>query len=365
MWRATVIAHNFGFMTKRQITCLACIAAVTVSGLGASAPSAGATTYSVHRGQSIQQAVDAARPGDTIAIAPGTYRESVLVTTPGLTLRGAGAKTVIMPATARATNTCAQAGNGICVTGAAGKVVSRVTIRSLTLSGFKKNAVWASWTDRLTVQRVTAEKSGTWGIAQERSTRGVFRNNIARNNGDAGIFIANTTDREGGATDTRGAVIAENKLTGNRIGVTVRRVRNLSVRGNSMTGNCAGVFVVGDESKPAAGAMTIRHNKIYKNNKFCPGNSRLPAIQGSGIVLTGAESTVVHSNRVMDNVGSSPLSGGIVLFQSFVGALNTNNVIRGNQVRGNKTADLANRGSGTGNTFVGNSCKTSEPAGMC
>ncbi|WP_327326753.1 right-handed parallel beta-helix repeat-containing protein [Streptomyces sp. NBC_01210] len=354
-------------MTKRQFTCLACTAVIMVSGLGAAAPSAGAATHTVHPGESIQKAVNAASPGDTIVIAAGTYRESVLVTKSNLTLSGMGDATVIKPrrATTPTTNVCAQAGNGICVTGKAKKDVVGVSIRSLTLSGFKKSAIWATRTDRLTVQQVTAEKNGTWGIAQEMSTRSVIRNNTVRDSGDAGIFIANTVDREGGATDTKRTVIAYNRLTGNRIGVTVRRVRNLSVRANTMTGNCAGLFIVGDESKPAAGAMTVRDNWIFRNNKFCPATTRLPAIQGSGIVLTGTESAVVTSNLIMENVGSSPLSGGVVLFQSFVGAVNTGNVIKDNWVQGNKSADLANRGGGTRNEFLSNECLASEPAGMC
>ncbi|MFF3402775.1 nitrous oxide reductase family maturation protein NosD [Streptomyces sp. NPDC002659] len=354
-------------MTKRQLMCLTCIAVVVVSGLGAAAPSSAAAMHTVHPGESIQEAVDAAQPGDIIVVSPGTYRESVLVTKADLTLRGWGSETVIKPAAATtpAANSCAASGNGICVMGTAAKTVDGVTIRGLTLTGFKKNAVWASDTDRLAVRNVIAEKNGVWGIAQQRSTRAVFKGNVVRDNGDAGIFIANTVDAEGGATDTGGAVIAGNQLTGNRIGVTVRRVRNLTVRGNHITGNCAGVFVVGDESKPAAGAMTLRANMIVANNKSCPATPRLPAIQGSGIVLTGAESTEIRANFVADNVGASPLSGGIVLFQSFVGAQNTANVIKNNQLEGNKPADLANRGSGTGNTFTGNVCQASEPAGMC
>ncbi|MDQ0939962.1 hypothetical protein QFZ67_001667 [Streptomyces sp. V1I1] len=338
-----------------------------VTGLGAAAPSTGPARHTVYPGESIQAAVDAAAPGDTIFLYPGTYRESVLITKADLTLRGSGRSTVIMPGPAATptANTCAQSGNGICVMGTAAKTVDGVSIRSLTLSGFKKNAIWASGTDRLTVRRVLAEKNGIWGIAQQKSTRGVFRGNVARDNGDAGIFIANTVDEEGGATDTMGAVVADNVLIGNRIGVTVRRVRNLTVRGNAMTENCAGVFVVGDESKPAAGAMTVRGNMIYKNNKFCAATPRLPAIQGSGIVLTGSEATVVRSNQILNNVGATPLSGGIVLFKSFVGAQNTANVIQNNQVQGNKTADLVDQEGGTDNTFLNNVCQESAPAGMC
>ncbi|GAA2774875.1 right-handed parallel beta-helix repeat-containing protein [Streptomyces showdoensis] len=355
-------------MTKRQIAHLACTAAVVASGLGAAAPQDDrVTVHRVKPGQSIQRAVDAARPGDTILLAPGTYRESVRITTSGLTLRGYGVSpTVLVPAAAPAADdACAKAGNGLCVTGTRDRPVERVTVRSLTLRGFAKNGLWASWTDRLKVQRVTAEQNGTWGIAQERSERGVFTHNTARDNGDAGLFLANTVDAEQGATDTKGARISHNRLSGNRIGVTVRRLRNLTVEHNDATGNCAAVFVVGDESTPRAGAMTLRRNHIHANNKLCPKTPRLPFLQGSGIVLTGTEQTLVAENRVVDNVGASPLSGGIVLFKSFVGAHNEHNDIRDNVVLRNGTADLADRDTGKGNTFRGNTCGVSEPAGMC
>ncbi|MCW8217698.1 MULTISPECIES: right-handed parallel beta-helix repeat-containing protein [Streptomyces] len=355
-------------MRKRHITCLAGATIATALGLAAVPSAASVPGHHVVRpGDSIQRAVDAANAGDTVFVMPGVYRESVLITKPGLTLRGTGGQTVIMPpATQAKAGSCAADGNGICVVGTEGRTVDDVTIRSLTVSGFTGNGVWASWTDGLTVTGVTASGNGTWGIAQERSTRGDFRGNTATGNGDAGIFVANSVTEEGGATDTRGTRIGQNVLDGNRIGVTARRVRNLVIDDNDITGNCSGVFVVGDESKPAAGAMTVSGNRILKNNKFCPATPRLTAIQGSGIVLTGSEKTVVRSNVVRGNVGTTPLSGGILLFKSFVGALNSDNTISGNLVRDNQPADLADRDdSGTGNTFVSNECGTSVPAGMC
>ncbi|WP_328536693.1 right-handed parallel beta-helix repeat-containing protein [Streptomyces sp. NBC_00344] len=372
-------------MTKQQLKLLACITVAAGTGLAAAPPSVAAGPRMVHPGESIQAAVNAAKPGDVIRIAPGTYRESVLITKPGLTLRGSGSGTVLVPGNrttkpakstkatkatkstkkAKAAQSCAKQGNGICVLGTASKPVRDVQIRSLALSGFKKNGVWASGTDRLVVQQVVSEKNGTWGIAQEKSVRGVFRHNTVRANGDSGIMIANVVESEGGATDTRGTVVQANRLEANRIGVTLRRVRNLAVIGNEVTGNCGGVFVVGDENKPAAGQMTISGNQIHHNNKSCAATARMPALQGAGIVLTGSQGTLVRSNTIQDNVGKSPYSGGIVLFKSFVGAANSDNAIRDNVVQGNKPADLAGTNTGSGNTFERNRCGASQPTGTC
>ncbi|NUS29384.1 MAG: DUF1565 domain-containing protein [Streptomyces sp.] len=353
-------------MMKTHVTYLACAAALTGAALGAGpAVAADHMTHLVFPGESIQKAVDAAAPGDTVLLTPGTYRQSVKVTTPGLTLRGMGPETVLEPAKTKAAESCGENGNGICVVGTKDKNIEGVTIASLTVTGFAKAGVIGVGTDRLTVRNVTAAKNGVWGIAQERSVRSVLRHNTVRDSGDAGVFLANTIRAEEGAVDTEGTVVEGNVLQGNRIGVTVRRLRNLTVAHNRVTGNCAGVFVVGDENKPRAGALTVRDNRIARNNKSCPKTARLDAIQGSGIVLTGAEDTLVTKNRVTDNIGDSSMSGGIVLLKSFVGTANDRNRITGNVLEGNSPADLVNADTGEGNTFQGNTCRASRPAGLC
>ncbi|MEU7365398.1 right-handed parallel beta-helix repeat-containing protein [Streptomyces hygroscopicus] len=324
-----------------------------------------ATSHVVQPGQSIQAAVDAAAPGDTIEIRPGTYRENLQITTDRLTLRGAGGTTVLTPAEQPSDNACGAAGHGICVTGTAQDPVSDVRISSLKVTGFAKNGIWGSGTDRMTVRDTVAERNGQQGLGQELSTRGAFVGNVSRNNGQSGVFLANTIDAEGGATDTLGTVVAGNELSANRNGVVVRRLRDLTVERNTITGNCAGVFVVGDESTPRAGDLTVRLNTVTGNNAYCAATDRLPFIQGAGIVLTGAEGTRVTANQVHDNVGTSPMSGGIVLFTSVVGAPNARNAISQNVLSGNKPADLADRDNGPGNTFTANVCALSEPTGRC
>ncbi len=343
------------------------VAATVVLGLVNVVPMAAhaADRIVVRPGESIQAAVDRAKPGDVVSVEPGVYRGSVQVTVPRLTLTGSGPGTVIAPSAAGTENACAVAGHGLCVTGTADHEASDVRLREFSVVGFKKNGVNATWADRIEVRQVTARDNGQQGISLEKSVHGTFRNNDSENNGESGILLANTVDSEGGALDTQGAVVRDNRLTGNRVGVVLRRVRNMVVENNRITDNCGGVFVVGDEGVPRAGSLTVRGNLVAENNKYCKPNGRLPFIQGVGILLTGAENTLVTGNQVLGNAGTSPMSGGVVLFRSNVGVANSGNTIRQNIVQGNAPADLADRDTGAGNTFSGNSCRASEPTGRC
>ncbi|WP_269857656.1 right-handed parallel beta-helix repeat-containing protein [Streptomyces sp. RPT161] len=357
-------------MKKCHSAYLACTAALLGTGLGATPAAAAHHTLVVRPGGSIQKAVNAARPGDTVLVLAGTFHESITVKTPGLTLRGVGRRTVIKPSTKKAAphrrKGCLESGEGICVIGQRNSPVPNITISDLTVTGFSQDGLWSMATDHLTVQRVTAANNGRRGISQEHSTRGVFRDNTARDNRDAGLYLANTTKSKAGATDTHGTVIERNHLMGNRSGLTILRLRNLTITRNYLTGNCAGMFVVSDENKPKAGSLAISKNIVRQNNKYCAKIARLPFLQGSGIVLTGAENTLVTENLITGNSGKSPLSGGIVLFKSYVGAKNERNRISGNQLANNNPADLVNQEAAkSNNTFQGNSCQASKPTGLC
>ncbi|MEU5595291.1 right-handed parallel beta-helix repeat-containing protein [Streptomyces sp. NPDC020298] len=354
-------------MKKCHTVFAACTAVLTVVGLSAASPAAGCSTLHVVRpGHSIQKAVDAARPGDTVLVMAGTYHESVKVTTRGLILRGQGRSTVIKPGKKKSANACAENGNGICVVGTKSRRLDGVTVENLRVTGFARAGVFAVGTDRLAVRYVTAEKNKLWGVAEERSQRSLIRANTVRDNGDAGVFLANTILTEAGAKDTRGTIVDGNVLTGNRIGVTVRRLRNLTVTHNDVTGNCAGVFVVGDENKPKAGKVTVASNRIVKNNKYCEKTARLPFLQGSGVVITGAEDTLVTGNEISGNAGRSPLSGGVVVYKSFVGTTSERNRVTGNRLVGNAPADVVNQESAKRqNTFTRNNCVKSKPSGLC
>ncbi len=100
---------------------VACALGLSALALGGTWTAGGPRTIHVGPGESIQAAIDRARPGDTVDVAPGFYRENLTITTDGVTLRGAGASprgTVLEPPSTPAGRVCDFEGtNGICVTG--------------------------------------------------------------------------------------------------------------------------------------------------------------------------------------------------------------------------------------------------------
>jgi pectin methylesterase-like acyl-CoA thioesterase len=74
---------------------VAATAIATAGGLSAIVPASAAEVV-VQPGHSIQAAINPAAPGSTVRVAPGTYKESLLITKP-ITLRGSGSKTILNP----------------------------------------------------------------------------------------------------------------------------------------------------------------------------------------------------------------------------------------------------------------------------
>jgi ribosomal protein S27E len=82
----------------------------------------------------IQTAVDAASPGDTILVCPGTYNEQVVVDESGLTVQGSGGGTVIAPTTVAPNTTSLFSGADIAAIVLV-KDVTDVTLKDLAVDG--------------------------------------------------------------------------------------------------------------------------------------------------------------------------------------------------------------------------------------
>jgi nitrous oxidase accessory protein NosD len=336
--------------------------------------SAGAVVWS---GQSIQDALDAAAPGATITVEPGTYHESLTITK-SVTLRGIGPVYLRPPATAPV-NACTLdpdvegAMPGVCVVGQlvdptqeaspvavpvrdvhlAGLRISgfqtsgveiyggrRISVRQLSADHNAGGGVFAAKVDGLSVDDTRADDNGGRGFdVQENVTHFTITDSTARRDSGEGMFIG----------DSGYGLIAHDK----------------------MAGNCTGIAVL-DENQPGdarSDHLVISHNVVVANNRFCPGDDEgQPSTSGNGVVLVGAQHTSVTHNVIMGNRGThDPATGapaqsslgGLALLDAGPitgGAAPNDDTVVHNVVLANAPADVLYDGSGSGNQIGHNVC---------
>ena len=116
-----------------------------------------------------------------------------------------------------------------------------------------------------------------------------------------------------------------------------------------------------------AGFVRFRGNRIKGNTKACPVSEDLDTpLSGIGIALAGAHDVTIKGNLITGNApsGDTAFSGGVVVVSGDAGTAPSNNTVKGNVILKNST-DIFWDGTGTGNVFKKNVCKTSTPGGLC
>src|SRR5687768_11411432 len=127
---------------RRTIVLLTTIALTLLVASGvalAAIGSTGAQSSVVGPGESIQKAINAADPGDTIVVR-GVHREDVIITKNGIKLRGEDA-VIEVPARPKADSPCSKASGpeAICVLGDVNLETGEITgppVRDVSVSGF-------------------------------------------------------------------------------------------------------------------------------------------------------------------------------------------------------------------------------------
>jgi Right handed beta helix region len=362
-------------VSMRRFVMAACAAGLGIALSSGTAASAWAsTTIVVGPGQSIQAAINAASPGDTVLIKPGVYHQSVQIRTDGITLRGSGAfsgGTVLVPPKSFPKTLCniAMGPTGVCIlaksvnvkTGAVITPVNDDTVTGMLVTGFPANGVFGYGTNGLTVTRVTATNDGGYGISRFVSSRTLFADDVAIGNDEAGFYVGDSPQAD--------TVVRDDQAYGNQFGIFVRHARHVLVTDNRVSGNCQGILVLDDGQSGGAGNAVIVDNRVLNNNKLCAKNEETPvSTQGGGILLLGATQTLVTYNFVAGNQGHQFNSGGIVVLSARAISQGSNpnyDTIAHNTAFHNHPADLRWDGSGIGVRFRANHCQTSVPSGLC
>ena len=150
----------------------------------------------------VQEAVDHAKPGGMVLIAPGVYHEAVVVTTPYITIRGEDRNRSIIDGRD-------ELPNGIHVIEADGVAVENLTTRHFVLNGVQWTSVFG-----YRASYVTAHNNGDYGIYAFDSQYGQFDHSYAGGSPDSGFYI--------GQCDPCHAVIIDSLAEHNAMGYSGR-----------------------------------------------------------------------------------------------------------------------------------------------
>lgn len=291
----------------------------------------------------IQAAVDQAKPGDLVLVAAGVYPESVLVTTPYVTIRGEDRNATILDGELKRTN-------GIHVAEADGVAVENMTARHYLLNGFYWTGV-----NGYRGSYLTAYANGDYGIYAFRSVWGRFEHSYASGSPDSGFYIGECLPCH--------AVIDDVISVGSGLGYSGTNAGgDLWIINSEFAYNGAGIApnTLDSEQLAPQRRATIAGNSVHDNGTTIVPTKRLEVpTSGAGILIAGGRGNVIEGNAVADNS-----IFGIVLLPNLDDNLwlTRNNVVRGNDVRRSGQADLALGGVSTkGDCFEGNAHSTSIP----
>jgi nitrous oxidase accessory protein NosD len=296
--------------------------------------------------ESIQKAIKAADPGDTIVVLGGVHHESVVIKKDGISLRGDDA---VLKPPAKPTSPCGA--SGFCVQ------ADDVSISGFTVRNFPASGIIAIGAHNAKFVTNRAFNNGEYGIAAFSSPGTRMIANLTSGSDDAGLYVGDSPHAD--------ATVVANETYDNFLGILVRNALHGKIVGNRVHNNCLGMLFLADAPGPA-GAFGVSGNKVVNNTRACPAFEDAPPLSGVGIALLGARGMEIKGNHIVHNVPSGPtsFSGGVVVTKGFGGTAPTNNTVVGNTILRNKP-DIFWDKSGSGNRFEPNNCKTSKPGGLC
>ncbi|MFF2613980.1 right-handed parallel beta-helix repeat-containing protein [Kitasatospora sp. NPDC058046] len=312
----------------------------------------------------IQQAVDVAREGDTVLVDPGTYRESVRLTKPRIVLRGTDRNTVVLDGGLRLVNGITASGPGSVVENltvhgylANGVLFTGVTDEKLQQHGAGGSAYNPLDTVRFPVvegfraSSVTAYNNGLYGIYAFDARGGVIEDSYASGGADSGIYV--------GQCKPCDTLVRGNTVERNAVGIEITNASDgLTVVGNRVTGNRVGVTVNSNDLEalaPQHGAVIV--GNVVTDNNATDTPQQADGAYGIGIGIGGGTANQVQRNLVQGN-----RAAGIVITDP-PGHPASGNRVEGNRATGNGT-DLVLASVDPGNCFTGNQPAVQSPDGL-
>jgi parallel beta-helix repeat protein len=277
----------------------------------ATATSAEAKVHRVSEGESIQAAVDAASPGDTILVDPGTYETTgglygLHVTTDNLRLigkvkkgRGEAGKVRILATAGQQTGLYAAPPGCEYKANSCGGELQGFYLRGFTVEGFPDNGIQTRWVNDFTFLQNESVDNLNNGIYPTLSANGLVQNNVSYGSLDTAMWVA-------GSENVR---VVGNELYDSTIGLEITVANEVYVFNNDIHDNTTGIGLfhpnsAGNPQLPVMANWVIENNHVHDNNlpNPAPPNSLQAGLPlGGGILLIGVSDHVIGKNTVEDN----------------------------------------------------------------
>jgi parallel beta-helix repeat protein len=350
-------------MTTRLITPVLALAAAA---LAATPPAAANDVVVV---ASIQAAVDAANPGDTVLVPPGRYQETVTIAKSGITIQAGRGAVLDASGFAVGIRVTAAPGGGGCPT----TTLADITIDGLRTENARFTGVLLRGVDGFAVRDGLYAGNEEYAIFPICSRNGVIAGNDVAGTDDAAIYVGNSHDVR----------VEHNRATDSTVGIEIENSTGVVVSHNTTIDNTSGIvaFVLPGLAVPVTQDVLVEGNVVMHNNRpnpVLPGEDVVGLIpSGTGILTAGADRVTVRDNRVVGND-----SGGIAVValpvpnpDPRVDPFPDDNRIRDNVALANGRnpdplrspypgADLIYDGSGSGTCFSDNVFASSIPTGL-